>query len=141
MATSLYGAPEMPATHQRDENGIVVSRIRGRHSFADAVAGFQNVKSMVGSEENFEMVVHEFGAFTEMHHEEARELIDMVWDHYAELKRGAVAFVCANDFNLAIARKFQGMLEDHWLPVEVFDDEQTAYRWLHSCLKSQPVAP
>lgn len=121
----------MPYTRKVDSHGVLITRLSGVVTIDDLI-GLQNeMPDYAKDGEFFEMVVHEEDMEIMQDSNESKISANNMKRIFNNFKRAAVAFVTDHDLIYGICRQLQMRIENEYIELCVFRNEETAINWLH----------
>jgi len=130
------------ATHRiKEEDGLIVTRFSGKHTFRDASLALDELLVLnTGESEIFELVINSEDieiAFTRV---EEKLIAEKTEDAFSQFESGGLAIVAKTDLVFGLSRVLQSSIDNERIAIAVFRSEELARKWIEEVryLHTQP---
>ena len=121
----------MKLKRQVEEDGIIVTRFGGVHTYNDAREALEELLELKkGRESIYEIVINDDDIDLKMNREEEQLLINDVERTYARFDIGALAVVASNVLVFGLSRMLEMSIQNERIAVSVFRSEELARKWI-----------
>ena len=121
----------MPYTRNCDSHGVLITRLNGKVTLQDLIALQNGMPGYEKDGEYYELVVHEDDMEILQNTNESMVSADNMKRIFKGFKRAAIAFVTDHDLVYGLCRQLQMRIENEFIQLYVFRDEESAINWLH----------
>lgn len=121
----------MPHTRNLDSHGVLITRLTGTVTLDDLIDLQNDMPGYAKDEEYYEMVVHEENIKISQDTNESMISANNMKRIFKGFKRAAIAFVTDHDLVFGLCRQLQMRIENEYIQLCVFRNEETAIQWLH----------
>ena len=129
----------MPFTRNIDSQGVLITRLTGTVTFQDLIALQNDMPNYAKDEEFFELVVHEENMEILQDSNQSVASADNIKRVLKGFKRAAIAFVTNRNLVYGLCRQLQMRIENEFIQLCVFRNEETAIKWLHEIKGKMPA--
>ena len=131
----------MPHSRNFDSHGVLITRLTGLVTMDDIIVLQNDMQAYAKDGEFYEMVVHEGNMDLLQDANESMLSANNMKRIFKDFKRAAIAFVADHDFVYGLCRQLQMRLENEFIQLCVFRDENTAVKWLHEIKELKKIIP
>jgi hypothetical protein len=121
----------MPHTRSIDPSGVLITRLSGTVTLQDLIALQNDMPGYAEDNEYYELVIHEEDMEILQDTNESIASASNMKRILKDFKRAAIAFVTDHDLVYGLCRQLQMRLENEFIQLCVFRNEETAIKWLH----------
>ena len=120
----------MPHSRNVDENGILITKLSGNVLLKELMELQNELYQYADNDEIYEMVIHPDSVEVKQDSNESIISADNVKSVMEKFKKGAIAFVANRDYVFGILRQLQMRVQNEFIQMTVFRNEETALKWL-----------
>lgn len=114
-----------------EEDGLIVTRFSGTHTYKDAVQALDAILAINrGHSEIYEIVINEDDLRLEFIEEELKLLNARVVSTFGNFERGGLAVVSNIDFIFGMTRMLESTVKNESIAIAVFRTEKLAREWI-----------
>ena len=114
-----------------DEDGLIVTRFSGTHTYEDAVQALDAILAINKNySEIYEIVINEDDIRLEFIEDELKQLNAKVESTFANFERGGLAVVSNIDFIFGMTRMLGSSIKNESIAIAVFRTEKLAREWI-----------
>lgn len=128
----------MPHTRSLDSHGVLITRLTGTVTLDDLISLQNDMPAYAQDKEFYELVVHEQNMNILQNSSESIASAGNMKRVLGNFKKAAIAFVTSHDLVFGLCRQLQMRLENEYIQLCVFRNEETAVNWLHE-IKDQKI--
>ena len=121
----------MPHTRKLDSHGVLITRLTGIVTLQDLTALQKEMPDYAKDGEFYELVIHEENMEILQDSNESMISANNMKKIFKGFKRAAIAFVTEHDLVYGLCRQLQMRIENEYIQLCVFRNEDTALKWLH----------
>ena len=131
----------MPHTRKLDSHGVLITRLTGTITLDDLIILQNEMPRYAEDDEFYELVVHEQNMEILQNTDESIASANNMKRILKEFKKAAIAFVTNHDLVYGLCRQLQMRLENEYIQLCVFRNEETALKWLHEIKEEKTIIP
>ena len=120
----------MPHSRSVDDDGILVTRVSGVYTLEDALDLQNSLQEYIVDGEVYELFIHANDVEMHWNANEALVSANTFGKTLKMLKKAAIAFVSGSNLVFGLCRQLQIQVENEFIQICVFRNEDTAHRWL-----------
>lgn len=121
----------MKISRQVEEDGLIVTRFGGIHTYYDAFEALNELVELnKGRRSVYEIVINDDGIELDLSRTEEELLIRKVESTYTEFDIGALAVVASTDFVFGLSRMLEISIHNERIAIAVFRSEKLARDWI-----------
>lgn len=120
----------MPYSRKLDDQGILITTFSGDVRVNESIELQNELVNYSHNGEIYELVLHPDGVNIEQNIKDSEASAENARSAMKKLKRGAIAFVSNSDYAFGILRQLQMRVENDFIQMAVFRNEETARKWL-----------
>ncbi len=131
----------MPHSRIVDSHGVLITRLTGTVTLDDLIALQNEMPRYERDGEFYELVVHEQYMEILQDSDESIASANNMKKILKGFKKAAIAFVTYHDLVFGLCRQLQMRLENEYIQLCVFRNEETALKWLHEIKEQKIITP
>ena len=131
----------MPHSRTLDSHGVLITRLTGTVTLDDLIALQNEMPRYAQNGEFYELVIHEQNMEILQNTDESMVSANNMKKILKGFTKAAIAFVTYHDLVFGLARQLQMRLENEYIQLCVFRNEETAIQWLHEIKEQKLSAP
>ena len=121
----------MPHSRFVDSDGILITTISGVVTFNELIQLEYDLTSYIKDACIYEMAIHSDDVELSIGVNDSNNSAKTLKVVMNGLRNGAIAFVSKRDYIFGLCRRMQMLIDNEFVQINVFRNEETAHKWLN----------